>query len=286
MRKFKLLGFKRGKAIKALILVNSTGKTFTILLELLVDSDIIEHLSHQENREIYRKLYSSGKTSTYYEVEERSERNWFSYRYLSMLLSVLYLASNITGIKPVDAFGLTVPAAIFIYPLTYIVSDILNEFYGLRFARKAINQAFLNNLIFCLLLYLATTIPAIKNWALAGSFDNIVFAMISVFIASSLSYILSEHTNAWLLNKLKILTKARCLPLRVFTSTVAASLIDSFIFINIAFYQLGQHTILTMIGGQLLIKSIYAIVGTIPIYLFRFIFKNFIHQKISEAYDE
>lgn len=279
MRKFKLLGFKRGSTVKAIILVNSTGKTFNAPLENVVESDIIENLSHRENKEIYRKLYSSGETSSYYEFEERSEKNWFSYLYLCVLLSVLYLASNIIGIKPAQIFRLTVPAAIFIYPLTYIVSDILNEFYGLRFARKAINAAFFNNLTFCFILYMSTKIPAIHDWKFTASFDGIVYDMVDVLLASSLSYIVSEHTNAFLLHKLKILTKARLLPLRVFTSTVTSSFIDSFVFINIAFHSLGQHMVWSMIGGQLIIKIIYAIFGVIPIYMFRFIFKKYIYQK-------
>lgn len=279
MKKFKLMGFKRGRALKAIILVNSTGKTFTAPLKNIVESDIIEHLSPRENKEIYRKLYSAGETTSYYDFEERSEKNWFSYLYLSVLLSVFYLASNIIGIKPAFVAGLTVPAAIFIYPLTYIVSDILNEFYGLRFARKAINAAFINNLTFCLLLFLSTKIPAIENWKFILSFDGIVYDMIDVLLASSVSYIVSEHTNAYLLHKLKILTKAKFLPLRVFTSTIVSSFIDSFIFINIAFHEFGQHLIWSMISGQLIIKLIYAILGIIPIYIFRFVFKRYIFKK-------
>lgn len=272
------MGFKRGKTLKAIILVNSTGKTFEITLKKLVSSEIVEGLTHIENREIYRKLYSSGESKTYYEFEDRSERNWFSYLYLTVLLSVFYLTSNVIGIKPAFILGLTVPAAIFIYPLTYIVSDILNEFYGLRFARKAINMAFMNNLIFCLLLYMSTKIPAIEHWRFTKSFDGIVYDMIDVLLASSLSYIISEHFNAYLLNKLKILTKAKLLPLRVFTSTIASSFIDSLIFINIAFHELGQHVIWSMIGSQLLIKLIYAIIGILPVYFFRFVFSKYVLQ--------
>ncbi|ETS33234.1 conserved hypothetical integral membrane protein [Photorhabdus khanii NC19] len=279
MRKFKLMGFKRGKCIKAIILVTTTGKTFTSPLDKIVESDIIENLSHRENKEIYRKLYSSGTTKSYYEFEERNERNWFSYIYLCIFLSVLYLSSNIIGIKPAHVFGLTVPAAIFIYPLTYIISDILNEFYGLRFARKAINSAFLNNLTFCFLLYLSTKIPALDNWEFSSSFNSIVFDMIGVLFASSVSYIVSEHTNAYLLYRLKLLTKARFLPFRVITSTIISSFVDSFIFINLAFHHLEQHMIWSMIGGQLLIKLIYAIIGIVPIYIFRYLFNKFIYQK-------
>lgn len=281
MRKFKLMGFKRGRDLRAIILVSSTGKTFNAPLQDIVESEIIEGLSHMENKEIYRKLYSSSDSKSHYEFEERSEKNWFSYLYLSVLLSVFYLISNIIGIKPASVFGLTVPAAIFVYPLTYIVSDILNEFYGLRFARKAINIAFINNLTFCFLLFLSTKVTAIDNWILQYSFNGIIHEMIGVLIASSVSYIVSEHTNAYLLHKLKILTKAKLLPLRVFTSTLISSFIDSFIFINIAFHYLDQHVIWSMIGGQIVIKIIYAVFGVIPVYMFRCFFRKYIYKQVG-----
>ncbi|EPL4526916.1 hypothetical protein QCK34_004314 [Enterobacter asburiae] len=61
MNKYKPLGFKRGKEIKATILINATGKTFTAPVKYISQSEIIENLSHFECREIYRKLYSSEK---------------------------------------------------------------------------------------------------------------------------------------------------------------------------------------------------------------------------------
>lgn len=105
--------------------------------------------------------------------------------------------------------------------------------------------------------------------------------MIGVLIASSTSYIVSEHTNAYLLHKLKILTKAKIIPLRVFTSTLISSFIDSYIFINIAFHYLGKNIIWSMIGGQLIIKLIYAIFGVIPVYMFRRFFNKYIYKHVG-----
>jgi hypothetical protein len=273
------MGFKRGNTLKAIILINATGKTFLLPLAEIVESDIPEQLTHTENREIYKKFYSNIPSTSYYDFEDRNEKNWFSYVFLSILLSTIYLTSNITGIKPAHVFGLTVPAGIFIYPLTYITSDILNEFYGLRFARKAINTAFISNIVFCSLLYLSTKIPALPQWDLNASFVNLSHDMVRTLLASSVSYIVSEHTNAFLLYKLKVLTRAKLLPLRVITSTICASLIDSFIFINIAFHQFKPDVIWKMIVGQLMIKIFYAVAGVIPIYIFRFLFKRYIHQR-------
>lgn len=130
-------------------------------------------------------------------------------------------------------------------------------------------------------MFLSTAVPAIDNWSLQYSFDGIIHEMIGVLIASSTSYIVSEHTNAYLLHKLKILTKAKIIPLRVFTSTLISSFIDSYIFINIAFHYLGKNIIWSMIGGQLIIKLIYAIFGVIPVYMFRRFFNKYIYKHVG-----
>lgn len=53
-----------------------------------------------------------------------------------MALSVIYIFSTLCGVKPIQipVLNLITPPAIFIYPLTFILVDILNEFYGLRLA--------------------------------------------------------------------------------------------------------------------------------------------------------
>lgn len=277
MNKYKLLGFKRGKEIKATILINATGKTFTAPVKYISQSEIIENLSHFECREIYRKLYSSEKSSSYYEVTERDEKNWFTYFYLSLFFSILLITSNTIGIKPIEAFGLIVPSAIFIFPFTYVISDMLNEFYGLRFARKTINAAFLNNIIFCTLIYLCSLAKPLPQWPFDNDFSNIASEIVSVLFASSFSYLVAEHLNAFLLYKIRLLTDAKNLFLRVTTSTIISSFVDSVIFIYIAFYYLEHKTIWLMIGGQLAIKTSLAVLGVFPIYFFR----NLFIRKIS-----
>ncbi|WP_320204279.1 queuosine precursor transporter [Vibrio campbellii] len=159
-----------------------------------------------------------------------------------MLFFVLFsLLSNIVGIKPILlsflSFEMIVPSAIFFYPISFILVDILNEFYGLRLARNSILLSTLVNVLFVFLLYLSTLVPSIDSWiGLNIEYGNIINSITSVFFASIISYYVSENINAYTLNKIKELTNSKWLVLRVLVSTTLAAIIDSILFILIAFY--------------------------------------------------
>ncbi len=130
-----------------------------------------------------------------------------------------------------------VPSAIFFYPISFILVDILNEFYGLRLARNSILLSTLVNVLFVFLLYLSTLVPSIDSWiGLNIEYGNIINSITSVFFASIISYYVSENINAYTLNKIKELTNSKWLVLRVLVSTTLAAIIDSILFILIAFY--------------------------------------------------
>ena len=150
-QKFKLLGFTRHGTIAANVMVLATGKTITMGLNELADSEISEDLSRHELQALYRKLYGDNKQNRL-----RAQR---SPRTLLVRLPDYYRGaqrdlyfSTLCGVKPIQipVLNLITPPAIFIYPLTFILVDILNEFYGLRLARRTIIISFIANLTFVL----------------------------------------------------------------------------------------------------------------------------------------
>lgn len=111
----------------------------------------------------------------------------------------------------------------------------------------------------------------------------------AVLVTSSLAYLISENINAWVLHKIKILTKSRYLFIRVITSTVTASAVDSVIFCTIAFYNvLSFDVIRTMILSQFLIKVVYAVLGvglfTVPAGYSENTFMPYPYQQGTERY--
>ncbi|MGJ0624745.1 queuosine precursor transporter [Xenorhabdus bovienii] len=280
-QKYKLLGFSRSSdAIKANIMILSTGKSISIPLQELESSQVSEDLNRHELKEVYRRIYGGADTVTAYDLTDRHERSWFAYLVIAFSLAVIYIFCTITGIKPVSipSINMVIPSAIFFYPLTFILVDILNEFYGLRLARKAILFSFIANILFVLGLIFTAALPGLKEWGLEGAYTEIVHSIAAVLVASSIAYIVSENVNSWLLCKIKELTNSRYLFIRVITSTTVAAALDSIIFCTLAFYNtLDADTIKSIIFSQFIIKLAYAIVGVGPIYGTRALFKKYIN---------
>nr|WP_306310544.1 queuosine precursor transporter [Xenorhabdus aichiensis] len=275
------MGFSRSSdAIRANIMILSTGKSISIPLQELESSQVSEDLNRHELKEVYRRIYGGADTVTAYDLTDRHERSWFAYLVIAFSLAVIYIFCTITGIKPVSipSINMVIPSAIFFYPLTFILVDILNEFYGLRLARKAILFSFIANILFVLGLIFTAALPGLKEWGLEGAYTEIVHSIAAVLVASSIAYIVSENVNSWLLCKIKELTNSRYLFIRVITSTTVAAALDSIIFCTLAFYNtLDADTIKSIIFSQFIIKLAYAIVGVGPIYGTRALFKKYIN---------
>ncbi|MCY1390824.1 hypothetical protein D9M71_56470 [compost metagenome] len=260
-------------------MVISTGKIVKIKLSQLLSSEIIDDLSKVEVKEIYRKYYSGGVAVTTYEINDRHERSWMTYVVLNMLLFALYIFTNIAATKLVywERFDIIVTPGVFLYPLTFLIVDLLNESYGLRLARKAIMFAFASNALIIVLLSTTNYLPGLPDWKLDGAYSDVVGHVSSVLVASSVSFLFSEYVNSYLLCKIKELTSSRFLFLRVFFSTCFAVVVDSFLFCFIAFYGVVQSgDILNMVYLQIAIKMCFALFNVLPAYGARALFKRYI----------
>lgn len=146
---YKLLGFEKNQNL-VIIMVISTGKVIKLKINEILRSQIIDDPSKTETKDIYRKYYSGGEALTTYEINDRHEKTWMAYAAMNLTLFALYIFPNIAATKLVyiASFDITITPGVFIYPLTFLVVDILNESYGLRLARRAILFAFASNALF------------------------------------------------------------------------------------------------------------------------------------------
>lgn len=275
--KYKLLGFEKPNNL-AVIMVISTGKIIKIKLAEVLRSEIIDNLSKMEIRDIYRKHYSSGDALTTYEMNDRHERSWMIYVALNLLLFALYIFTNVAASKLVyiETLDIVVTPGVFLYPLTFLVVDILNESYGLRLARRAILFAFASNAFIIVLLSGTSYLPGLADWKLDVPYSEVITHVTSALLASCISFLLSEYVNSYLLCKIKKLTNSKFLFLRVFFSTFFAVIIDSFIFCFIAFYgTMKNNEILNIIYIQIAIKMCFAIFNILPAYGARSLLKKY-----------
>lgn len=275
--KYKLLGFDNNKKL-AVIMIIATGKVIRIKLREVLNSEIMDNLNKTEIKNLYRKLYSQGETITAYDLNDRHENSWMIYIILNLLLVTFYIFTSIAATKPIylESLGIVITPGTFLYSLTFLIVDLLNENFGLRLARKAIFFAFASTSTVFILLYGSTFLPGMPGWKLDMPYNEVVTQVSSVLVASSISFLVSENINSYLLCKIKELTNSRYLFLRIFLSTFFAVIIDSFLFCYIAFYGLMKNgDILNMVLFQIAIKVFFAFFNILPAYGARSLFKKY-----------
>ncbi len=179
------------------------------------------------------------------------------------------ITANIIVIKPVNLglnlFGLPVslPAAIIIFPLSYIVGDILTEVYGYRLARRVIWLGFLCNLIAVIAIWVGQLLPPSPVWDGQQAYKSILGYVPRILLASFLAYLVGEFSNSFVLAKMKIKTKGRWLWTRTIGSTIIAQAVDAAIFIPVAYIGLFDWSFIAMVSiTHWLAKVGYEIVAT------------------------
>ncbi|MEE8372781.1 MAG: queuosine precursor transporter [Dehalococcoidia bacterium] len=170
------------------------------------------------------------------------------------------------GVDPVGIGGLRLPAplpaAIVIFPLTYIVGDILTEVYGYRQARRVIWLGFFCNLIAVAAFWVAGLIPPLDP-DVQTAYDRIFGYVPRILAASFAAYLVGEFANSFVLAKMKIRTKGRFLWIRTIGSTVVGQGLDAAIFIGIAFWgELPAAVLGSMIITHWLVKTAYEVAAT------------------------
>jgi uncharacterized integral membrane protein (TIGR00697 family) len=191
---------------------------------------------------------------------------WFMGAVALFLTSLL--TANLIASKVVSIAGLLVPAGIIIFPISYIVGDVLTEVYGYRRARRVIWLGFGCNLLMVLAIQVAIALPPAPDWGLQEAYAQILGATPRLLLASFVAYLFGEFSNAYVLAKMKIWTQGRWLWTRTIGSTLVGQAFDSAIFCTLAFVGIIPPAALAnMIATQWLVKSAYEAIATPFTYL-------------------
>jgi len=173
------------------------------------------------------------------------------------------ITANITAVKLVHVFGLVVPAAIIIFPISYIAGDVLTEVYGYRQARLTIWLGFLCNLVTVIAIWLGQVLPAASFWDGQAAYERILGYTPRLLAASFLAYLMGEFANSFVLAKMKIATRGRWLWTRTIGSTLVGQALDSLVFISLAFVgTIPLAGLASAIVTQWLAKSVYEAAAT------------------------
>ncbi|MFH1350526.1 MAG: queuosine precursor transporter [Pseudomonadota bacterium] len=223
------------------------------------------------------------------EVFAAKERVAMAHGYSSwfVLIVAIFITSlitaNITAVKLVNIFGLILPAAILIFPLSYIVGDVLTEVYGYAQARRVIWLGFFCNFIAVIAIWLGQILPSASIWDGQPAYERILGYAPRLLLASFLAYLIGEFANSFVLAKMKIATKGRWLWSRTIGSTLVGQGLDSLVFITVAFSgAMPLKVLVATIVTQWLAKSLYETVVT-PL---TYVVVNFLKKKEGlDVYD-
>ena len=185
-----------------------------------------------------------------------------------VFVTCLLLSNLIAGKMWAVTDSITLPAAVILFPQTYIIGDVFTEVYGFKKARTVIWLGFACS-FFAVLIYLVTIgLPHPGYWENQGAYEIVMGTTPRVAVASFAGYLFGEFSNSILLSKLKVATKGKKLWVRTILSTVVGEGLDSIIFITIAFWGTMENSIvLQMILFQYLFKVGYEVIFTPVTYL-------------------
>jgi uncharacterized integral membrane protein (TIGR00697 family) len=173
------------------------------------------------------------------------------------------IAANIMAVKIVYIFGFILPAAIIIFPVSYIAADVLTEVYGYREARRVIWLGFFCNFIVVAAFWLGKIMQPAPFWSGQAAYDQILGYTPRILGASFLAYLVGEFSNSYVLARMKIATNGKWLWTRTIGSTLVGEGLDSLIFITVAFMGVIPAPALTSaVITQWLVKCVYEIIAT------------------------
>jgi len=173
-----------------------------------------------------------------------------SFKYLDVVASffvAILVVSNIASSAKIVDLGVSVfsvrlafDGGTLLFPLAYVLGDVLTEVYGFRTTRRVIWTGFGALVLTALVFYALGALPSEAYWEAetgGNTAYNAILGGISyggIVLASLSAYLVGEFSNAAILSKLKVKMKGRLLWVRTIGSTLVGELLDTVIFVLIA----------------------------------------------------
>ena len=164
------------------------------------------------------------------------------YATLVAVFTGLVLISNVTATKGI-AFGpIITDGGFIVFPLTYVIGDVLSEVYGFRATRRAIFIGFAMEALAAVVFWVTIYLPPADFYENQAAFEAVVGAFTQLIVAGLAGFIVGQTVNAWTVVAIKARTKEKHLWARLIGSTVVGQLADTVVFCSIAAGAIGITT--------------------------------------------
>ena len=182
------------------------------------------------------------------------------FMFAGILFAACLLISNILATKILMIGPWAAPAGVLIFPIAYILNDVITEVWGFAKARLIIWTGFAVNVLAVLFFTVGIVVPGAPFWQHQEAFATILGNTPRIVVASMSAYLVGSFLNAFIMSRMKVMTNGKGFSGRAILSTLVGESADSFIFIGIAFagiFPLG--VLITMIFTQAMLKTVYEI---------------------------
>ena len=199
--------------------------------------------------------------------EKMKKQVSLTYMVAGLLFTVCLIVANITAQKTITIFGLSATAALLIFPVSYIVNDLIAEVWGYKKARFIIWMGFLMNFFVVIIFQLSILIPENAFFPHQEAFGQILGSSLRLTLASFVAFLTGSFVNAYVMSRMKILQKGKGFSIRAIVSTFAGEGMDSLIFFFIAFvgimplknvFELTLHIALLKTAYEILVLPLTA----------------------------
>jgi uncharacterized integral membrane protein (TIGR00697 family) len=173
---------------------------------------------------------------------------------ITALFVAVLLISNIADTKAISLGFLSFGGGTILFPITYILGDVLTEVYGFKHAKRVLWTGFAAAILMALTFFLVGVAPSAADWPFQESYMNILGLAPRIVAGSLVAFLVGGFVNSIILAKLKIVTSGKYLWIRTISSTLVGQLLDTTIFMLIAFYGIWPADLLVsvIVSGYLL----------------------------------
>ena len=177
--------------------------------------------------------------------------------YLSMTFVVCLLLSNILAAKMLAIGKFSITAGTLVFPISYIINDVLSEVYGYKKTKNIVLAGFILQLFMIIVFAVAIYLPAPAWFENSDEFALILGSTPRIAVAGLISYLFGSLVNAKVLVKMRDKSE-KYFGIRAVLSTLFGETVDSMIFVPAAFFgTMPNKEILTMILSLITLKTLY-----------------------------
>lgn len=179
---------------------------------------------------------------------------------IAMCFVGLLLTANVIGEKPLMFGPIILPAGLLLFPITYLLGDLLTEVYGFAQSRRVIWMGMACNLFMATLCQISIALPSIASWERAEAYAQVLGTSSRLMAISVFTYFVGEFVNAYIVAKLKIYMQGRLFWARALCGSWIGEGIETSLFIPLAFYgSLPNAQLLRLAAFYYSFKVLYAL---------------------------